>query len=151
MSTPTDCTVFTIPKPTFEGDFVIDKVLSLESGEFLAYPTLHYAIYGRLNEACDNAVLVCHALSGSAQVATWWPQLFAPGGLLNLERDCVIGINIFGSCYGSTGPSSIDPDTGAPYGPTFPLINVRDIVPVSYTHLRAHETDSYLVCRLLLE
>ena len=42
----------------------------------------------------------------------WWPQLFAPGGLLNLERDCVIGINIFGSCYGSTGPSSVDPDTG---------------------------------------
>src|SRR5664279_6143090 len=117
MSTPTDCTVFTIPKPTFEGDFVIDKVLSLESGEFLAYPTLHYAIYGRLNEARDNAVLVCHALSGSAQVAMWWPQLFAPGGLLNLERDCVIGINIFGSCYGSTGPSSIDPDTGRMYGP----------------------------------
>jgi homoserine O-acetyltransferase len=129
MSTQEDCSpAFVIPKPTFEGDFVINKVLSLESGEFLAYPTLHYAIYGHLNEARDNAVLACHALSGSAQVATWWPQLFAPGGLLNLERDCVIGINIFGSCYGSTGPSSIDPDTGVPYGPTFPLINVRDIV-----------------------
>jgi homoserine O-acetyltransferase len=51
-----------------------------------------------------------------------------PGGLLDLERDCVIGINIFGSCYGSTGPGSAGPETGKPYGPTFPLINIRDIV-----------------------
>lgn len=129
MSTQEDCTpTLVVPTPSFEGDFVVNEVLSLESGEVLAYPTLHYAMYGHLNEARDNAVLVCHALSGSAQVATWWPQLFAPGGLLNLERDCVIGINMFGSCYGSTGPSSIDPGTGLPYGPTFPLINVRDIV-----------------------
>ncbi|MBW4026666.1 MAG: homoserine O-acetyltransferase [Acidobacteria bacterium] len=117
-----------IPKPTFEGDFQLDEVVSLESGEVLCRPTQHYAMYGQLNEARDNAVLVCHALSGSALVAEWWPQLFAPGGLLDLKRDCVIGINIFGSCYGSTGPGSIDPQTGNKYGPTFPLINVRDIV-----------------------
>ncbi len=117
-----------IPEPAFEGDFVFDEVLSLESGEFLVNPTLHYAVYGKLNAARDNAVLVCHALSGSAQVGAWWPQLFLPGGMLDLERDCVIGINIFGSCYGSTGPGSIDPATGKLYGPTFPLINVRDIV-----------------------
>jgi homoserine O-acetyltransferase/O-succinyltransferase len=124
----TDSPDFTIPPPTFEGDFVFNEVLQLESGEILVNPTLHYAIYGKLNAARSNAVLVCHALSGSAQVATWWPQLFLPGGMLDLERDCVIGINIFGSCYGSTGPGSIDPATGKPYGPTFPLINVRDIV-----------------------
>jgi homoserine O-acetyltransferase len=119
-----------IPTPAFEGDFVIDEVLSLESGEVLVNPTLHYAVYGQLNPARDNAVLVCHALSGSAQVGAWWPQLFLPGdlGLLDLTRDCVIGINIFGSCYGSTGPLSIDPATGKPYGPTFPLISIRDIV-----------------------
>ena len=119
-----------IPTPAFEGDFVIHDVLSLESGEILVNPTLHYAVYGELNAARDNAVLVCHALSGSAQVGAWWPQLFLPGdlGLLDLSRDCVIGINIFGSCYGSTGPSSIDPATGKPYGPTFPLISIRDIV-----------------------
>ena len=117
-----------IPEPSFEGDFVLNEVLSLESGEILVNPTLHYAVYGRLNAARDNAVLVCHALSGSALVGAWWPQLFLPGGMLDLERDCVIGINMFGSCYGSTGPSSIDPATGKPYGPTFPLINVRDIV-----------------------
>ena len=117
-----------IPEPAFEGDFVINEVLSLESGEVLVNPTLHYAVYGRLNAARDNAVLVCHALSGSAQVGTWWPQLFLPGGMLDLDRDFVIGINIFGSCYGSTGPGSIDPATGKPYGPTFPLIGIRDIV-----------------------
>ena len=116
------------PVPAYEGDFVLDEVLQLESGEELVNPKLHYAVYGRLNAVRDNAVLVCHALSGSAEVAQWWPQLFVPGGLLDLDRDCVIGINIFGSCYGSTGPTSIDPATGRPYGPTFPLINVRDIV-----------------------
>jgi homoserine O-acetyltransferase len=121
---------FETPKPNFQGDFVLHEVLPLESGEELVNPTLHYAVYGRLNAARDNAVLVCHALSGSAQVAEWWPQLFLPGGLLDLERDCVIGINIFGSCYGSTGPQSIDPATGEAYGPTFPLINVRDTVRV---------------------
>jgi homoserine O-acetyltransferase len=121
---------FEIPRPSFKGDFVLDEVLALESGEVLVNPKLHYAVYGRLNAACDNAVLVCHALSGSAEVAEWWPQLFVPGGLLDLEHDCVIGINIFGSCYGSTGPGSIDPETGKAYGPTFPLINIRDIVRV---------------------
>ena len=119
-----------IPEPSFEGDFVLNETLSLESGEILVRPTLHYAVYGQLNADRSNAVLVCHALSGSAQVGAWWPQLFLPGdqGLLDLSRDCVIGINIFGSCYGSTGPGSIDPATGKPYGPTFPLIGIRDIV-----------------------
>jgi homoserine O-acetyltransferase len=117
-----------IPEPSFEGDFALAEVLALESGELLDHPTLHYAVYGQLNADRSNAVLVCHALSGSARVGDWWPQLFLPGGLLDLERDCVIGINIFGSCYGSTGPGSIDPATGKPYGPTFPLIGIRDIV-----------------------
>ncbi len=121
-------TTAAIPEPSLEGDYLIDEVVPLESGEVLVRPTLHYAVYGQWNKARDNAVLVCHALSGNAQVATWWPQLFAPCGLLDLKRDCVIGINILGSCYGSTGPGSIDPETGERYGPTFPLINVRDIV-----------------------
>ncbi len=85
-------------------------------------------MYGRLNTARDNAVLVCHALSGSAQVGQWWPEIFAPGGLLNLDHDCVLCINLFGSCYGSTGPGSVDPETGNIYGPDFPLISIRDNV-----------------------
>ena len=116
-------------QPDCEGDFTIDEEIPLESGETLVRPTQHYALYGRLNAARDNAVLVCHALSGNAEVAAWWPQLFQqPGALLDLHRDCVIGVNILGSCYGTTGPGSIDPATGRRYGPTFPLINVRDIV-----------------------
>lgn len=114
--------------PTYEGDFVLDGHLPLECGRTLAQPTLHYAVYGRLNAARDNAVLVCHALSGSAQVGSWWPELFAPGALLSLDRDCVICVNLLGSCYGSTGPASLDPETGKFYGPDFPLVSVRDNV-----------------------
>ncbi len=68
--------------PTYEGDFVLDEPLLLECGRTLAGPTLHYAVYGRLNAARDNAVLVCHALSGSALVGAWWPEIFAPGAVL---------------------------------------------------------------------
>jgi homoserine O-acetyltransferase len=114
--------------PTYEGDFVLDGHLLLECGRTLADPTLHYAVYGRLNAARDNAVLVGHALSGSALVAGWWPELFVEGGLIDLKTDCVICVNLLGSCYGSTGPGSVDPETGEVYGATFPLISIRDNV-----------------------
>jgi homoserine O-acetyltransferase len=115
-------------EPTYEGDFVLDRHLLLESGRMLANPTLHYAVYGRLNAARDNAVLVCHALSGSALVGSWWPEIFAPGAVLSLDHDFVICINLLGSCYGSTGPGSVDPETGRSYGPDFPLVSIRDNV-----------------------
>lgn len=115
-------------EPTYEGDFVLDEHLVLESGRTLALPTLHYAVYGRLNAARDNAVLVCHALSGSALVGSWWPEIFAPGAVLSLDHDFVICINMLGSCYGSTGPGSVDPNTGLVYGPDFPLVSIRDNV-----------------------
>ncbi len=114
--------------PTYEGDFVLSEHLSLECGCTLANPTLHYAVYGRLNAARDNAVLVCHALTGSALVGSWWPEIFAPGAVLSLEHDFVICINMLGSCYGSTGPGSVNPETGEAYGPDFPLVSVRDNV-----------------------
>ncbi len=114
--------------PTYEGDFVLDEPLSLECGRTLANPTLHYAVYGRLNAARDNAVLVCHALTGSALVGSWWPEIFAQGAVLSLEHDFVICINMLGSCYGSTGPGSVDPETGEAYGPDFPLVSIRDNV-----------------------
>ncbi len=115
-------------EPTYEGDFVLPRPLALESGRILANPTLHYAVYGRLNAARDNAVLVCHALSGSALVGSWWPEVFAPGAVLSLEHDFVICINMLGSCYGSTGPGSVDPETGLVFGPDFPLVSIRDNV-----------------------
>jgi homoserine O-acetyltransferase len=114
--------------PTYEGDFVLDRDLTLECGRTLPCPTLHYAVYGRLNAARDNAVLVCHALSGSALVGSWWPEIFAPGAVLSLEHDFVICINMLGSCYGSTGPGGVNPETGAIYGPDFPLVSIRDNV-----------------------
>jgi len=115
-------------EPTYEGDFVLSEPLPLECGSSLDCPTLHYAVYGRLNAARDNAVLVCHALSGSALVGSWWPEIFAPGAVLSLEHDFVICINLIGSCYGSTGPQSVDPKTGNAYGPDFPLVSIRDNV-----------------------
>ena len=118
----------TVPEPTYEGDFVLDEHLLLDCGRTLAGATVHYAVYGRLNAARDNAVLVCHALSGSALVGSWWPEVFAPGAVLSLEHDFVICINMLGSCYGSTGPGSVDPETGRIYGSDFPLVSVRDNV-----------------------
>jgi homoserine O-acetyltransferase len=117
-----------IPEPTYEGDYVLDEPLLLDCGRRLAGVTLHYAVYGRLSAARDNAVLVCHALSGSALVGSWWPEVFAPGAVLSLEHDFVICINMLGSCYGSTGPGSVDPETGRVYGSDFPLISIRDNV-----------------------
>jgi homoserine O-acetyltransferase len=117
-----------VPAPTYEGDFVLDEPLLLDSGRMLASPTLHYAVYGRLNAARDNAVLVCHALSGSALVGSWWPEIFAPGAVLSLEHDFAICINMLGSCYGTTGPGSVDPETGKVYGPDFPLVSIGDNV-----------------------
>jgi len=131
--------------PTLEGDYVLDEPLLLESGRKLANPTLHYAVYGRLNAARDNAVLVCHALSGSALVGAWWPEVFAPGAVLSLQNDFVICINMLGSCYGSTGPGSVDPATGKVYGPDFPLVSIGDNV-----RAQAKMLDSLGVKRLRL-
>jgi homoserine O-acetyltransferase/O-succinyltransferase len=118
----------TLIAPSFEGDFSPGEPFSLEAGGLLPSPILRYAIYGEPNAAGDNIIFVAHALSGSARVADWWPRLFSDGGLFHGRGDCIIGINMLGSCYGSTGPASIDPLTGRAYGPNFPLVTVRDIV-----------------------
>lgn len=120
----------TVLNPTFEGNhsFAAAQSLRLGSGELLQPVTLRYARYGTLNRERDNAILVCHALSGSARVADWWPEMFGPGGIFDISRYCVIGINVLGSCYGSTGPASCNPLTNRPYGSTFPLVTVADMV-----------------------
>src|SRR5512146_913336 len=115
-------------QPTSEGafTFAVDVPFRLDGGGQLQPVTLQYALYGELNARRDNVVLACHALSGSARVADWWPQMF--DGLFDLERDCVVGTNLIGSCYGSTGPASLNPATGKPYGADFPLVSIRDAV-----------------------
>ena len=117
-------------QPDFEGDFPLNSgaPFALESGAELPQASLHYAMYGKLNDARDNAILVCHALTGSARVADWWPDLFRDGHPLDIEKHCVIGINVLGSCYGSTGPVSINPAQGRRYGADFPVVSIRDIV-----------------------
>jgi homoserine O-acetyltransferase len=118
-------------EPTFESDFTFadEEPFKLVAGGSLQPVTLRYAIYGELNEARDNAVLVCHALSGSARVADWWPQLLRPNQPFDTTRYCVIGVNVIGSCYGSTGPCSAHPQKpGQLYGSDFPLVTIRDMV-----------------------
>ena len=116
--------------PTSEGDctFAQSRPFALELGGQLQPVTLRYALYGRLNARRDNAILVCHALSGSARVAEWWPALFGAAGVFDTTRFCVIGINVIGSCYGSTGPASRNPQTEKTYGKQFPLLTIRDLV-----------------------
>ncbi len=115
-------------QPTREGDltFAHGTPFRLEAGGSLQPVSVRYAVYGELNERRDNAVLVCHALSGSARAADWWPEMF--GTVFDISRDCVICTNILGSCYGSSGPSSINPVTGEPFGPDFPVVTIRDMV-----------------------
>ena len=98
-------------QPTREGDltFAHGAPFRLEAGGALQPVSVRYAVYGELNERRDNAMLVCHALSGSARAADWWPEMF--GSVFDLSRDCVICTNILGSCYGSSGPASINPAT----------------------------------------
>src|ERR1700682_6403769 len=116
--------------PTLEDDFIFSRLrpFRLAAGDLLQPLTLRYALYGRLNRERDNAILVCHALSGSARIADWWPMMFGRAGIFDTERYCVIGVNVIGSCYGSTGPRSSDPRTGGPYGSQFPLVSVADMV-----------------------
>lgn len=112
--------------------------MPLECGRTLGPITLAYETYGELNRARDNAVLVLHALSGDAHVAGyhsaedarpgWWDIMVGPGKALDTRRYLVLCSNIIGGCRGSTGPGSIDPETGQPYGPAFPVVTVRDMV-----------------------
>jgi homoserine O-acetyltransferase len=112
--------------------------LTLKSGEVLPQYDLVYETYGTLNADKSNAVMICHALSGHHHVAGkyaetdkhagWWDNLIGPGKPLDTNRFFVIGLNNLGGCHGSTGPSSIHPQTGKPWGSAFPLLTVEDWV-----------------------
>jgi len=111
--------------------------LVLESGAALGPITLAYETYGRLNAACDNAILLLHALSGDAHAAGWhtgdtkpgwWDSMVGPGRPFDTDRYFVICSNVLGGCQGSTGPSSSNPATGRPYGADFPVLTIGDMV-----------------------
>jgi homoserine O-acetyltransferase len=112
--------------------------MPLECGRSLGPITLAYETYGELSPAKDNAVLILHALSGNAHAAGfnhpherqsgWWDIMIGPGKGFDTRRYFVICSNIIGGCKGSTGPNSVNPQTGRPYGLSFPLVTVRDMV-----------------------
>lgn len=108
--------------------FISEKELALESGEKLLGFELAYQSWGKLNEAKDNVIWVCHALTGNSDAADWWPDFIGPGLALDTDKYLVLCVNMLGSCYGSTGPLSINPDTGTPYFHDFPQLTNRDIV-----------------------
>ncbi|MDP8901395.1 MAG: homoserine O-acetyltransferase [Actinomycetota bacterium] len=105
--------------------------VDLEMGGHLADVTLAYRTWGRLNAAGDNAVVICHALTGDSLAGGpggWWEPVIGPGKALDTDERFVVCANVLGGCQGSTGPASIDPATGAPYAMRFPLITIGDIV-----------------------
>lgn len=110
---------------------------TLESGEVLPELTIAYDTYGTLNAAGDNAVWVMHALTANSDVADWWPHTVETGKFLDPECHFVVCANVLGSCYGTTGPTSVNPATGRPYGASFPDVTVRDMV-ACHKLLRRH-------------
>lgn len=115
-----------------------DQPITLAGGATLPGFELVYETYGELNAERSNAVLVCHALSGSHHVAGtyayepgsegWWDNLVGPGKPLDTNRFFVVGVNNLGGCYGSSGPMTINPASGKPYGADFPVVTVEDWV-----------------------
>ena len=118
--------------------------LKLASGGSLPEVTVAYETYGKLNAARDNAILVCHAISGDSHVARhndeddpgWWDVFVGPGKPVDTNRFFVICPNLLGGCRGTTGPGSINPATGKPYGRDFPTVTVGDMVEVQYRLVR---------------
>eukprot|EP00043_Microstomoeca_roanoka_P009843 m.93660 g.93660 ORF g.93660 m.93660 type:complete len:390 (+) comp14709_c0_seq2:79-1248(+) len=109
-----------------EGKLFSVASFQLESGVIMKNVNVNVNTYGTLNADADNAIVVCHALTGNAAVHTWWAGLFGNGNPLDTSKYFVVCANILGSCYGTTGPSCINPETGKRYGSTFPAVTVRD-------------------------
>lgn len=111
-----------VKKYHFNGPF------ELESGQVLPEITITYHTYGEMNAKKDNVVWICHALTANSDAADWWPGVVGKGGAINPEKHFIVCANILGSCYGSTGPLSINPATGMPYYSSFPAVTIRDMV-----------------------
>ncbi|HEY1406972.1 MAG TPA: homoserine O-acetyltransferase [Spirochaetota bacterium] len=134
--------------------FADNEPMLLSSGKTLGPITLAYETYGTLNPAKDNAIILLHALSGSAHAAGfnspddpypgWWDIFVGPGKPFDTDKYFIISSNVIGSCVGSTGPASINPQTGKPYALSFPVITVGDMVEA-----QRHLIDYFGIDRLL--
>ncbi|MFY8001131.1 MAG: homoserine O-acetyltransferase family protein [Candidatus Kapaibacteriota bacterium] len=100
---------------------------TLENGAILPYLDIAYHSYGTLNAAKDNVVWVCHALTGNSDAAVWWDGLIGTGRLFDPSEYYIICANMLGSCYGSSGANTLNPETETPYFRTFPQVTVRDM------------------------
>lgn len=118
-------------------NYEIPGIFKLESGKTLSHVRIEYEMYGKMNPDKSNVILICHALTGDAHAAGfhvsdkkpgWWNIVIGPNKAFDTEKYCIICSNIIGGCKGSTGPSSINPETGKPYGILFPVITIADMV-----------------------
>src|SRR3954471_20919693 len=125
------------PRDSLVARFGPDKPLKLDAGVELSPFQIAYKTYGTLNAQRSNAVMICHALTGDQHVASvhpvtgkpgWWETMVGPGRPIDTERYFVICANVMGGCMGTSGPSSINPATGQPWGLDFPVITIRDMV-----------------------
>jgi homoserine O-acetyltransferase/O-succinyltransferase len=123
----------------------LPEAFGLECGALLPSVDIAYRTWGRLAPGGDNAVLICHALTGSADADRWWELLIGPGRAIDTDHDFVVCSNVLGSCYGTTGPASKRPDSRRYWGPDFPPVTVRDMV-----RLQALLLDAMGVSRLRL-
>ncbi len=130
--------------PSHEGQYCFTfaeppALFALDSGGLFGPITVNYQTYGTLNQRRDNAIYLPHALTGSPIVGSspygdgaegWWEPLVGPGKAFDTDRYFIICSNVLGGCYGSTGPASLNPRTGKPYGMKFPVVTIRDMVRV---------------------
>ena len=116
---------------------IYNQPFTTETGAVLPGLEIAYHTYGTLNRDADNVVWICHALTASSDVEAWWPGMVGEGLLFDPGRFFIVCANVLGSCYGTTGPASLNPETGKPWLRTFPLITVRDLVNV-HEILRIH-------------
>ena len=117
--------------------FTYPGTIQLESGTVLQQPVLAYHTFGKLNDRKDNVVWICHALTANSDVLEWWSGMLGPGKPLDPQRHFIVCANILGSCYGSSGPLSLNPATGKPYYADFPQVTIRDMVK-GHQILRKH-------------
>jgi homoserine O-acetyltransferase/O-succinyltransferase len=131
-----------------------DQELQLSCGTVLKDVSVEYETYGTLNDDNSNAVLICHALTGNAHAAGkyspedkksgWWDDMVGPGKAFDTDRYFMVCSNILGSCYGTTGPKSIDPETGKEYNLNFPMITVSDMVNTQFHLMKFLKINKWL-------
>ena len=117
--------------------FTHNQPFKTETGAILPDLEIVYQTWGKLNTEADNVIWVCHALTANSDVESWWPGMVGKGQLFDPDKYFIVCANVLGSCYGTTGPASVNPLTGNQWLKSFPLITIRDLVNV-HEILRKH-------------